>query len=117
MYTLPSAISGGANLVAAPTRSSGSASLSQIGCSEPVPAVETSYARRMFEVGAMLAAGSLGRLPDASFDHRMAFDVPFADSERMPPGMPPGDAVPKDAVAVPRATGSALKWPPVFEKA
>jgi hypothetical protein len=68
----------------------------------------------MFCVGAMLAAGSPGRFPTGSFAHRIASAVPFADSARMPPGMPPGDAVPTDAMAVPRATGSGPKCPLLF---
>lgn len=52
-------------------------------------------------MGAMFESGSLGRLPAASLAHRIAFEVPFADSDKMPPGIPPGDEVPIDAIAEP----------------
>src|SRR5260370_13583962 len=82
----------------------------------PLPTVETSYARRMFGVGFWLESGSCGKFPKASLAHRIPFDVPFADNERIPPGMPPGDDVPHEAVAVPRAIGLAPKWPAFLEK-
>src|SRR5215469_14007844 len=106
---------GGANLVDSPTRSFGSASLSQIDRRVPVATVETSYARSMFGVGASFASGSLGRFPNASFAHRIALERPLAESARIPPGMPPGDDVPNDAVTAPRAIGLPLKCPFCFE--
>ena len=59
----------------------------------------------MLGVGALLASGSPGRFPNASLAHKIAFDVPFEDNDRMPPG----DEVPNDAVAVPRPRGLAPK--------
>ena len=52
-------------------------------------------------IGAMFESGSLGRLPAASLAHRIGFEAPFADSDKMPPGIPPGDEVPIDAIADP----------------
>src|SRR4029077_10609480 len=92
-------------LVAAPTRSFGSTSLSQIDRRVPVAAVDTSYARRMFGVGCSLAAGSLGSFPKTSLTQRIALAVPLAESDSIPPGIPPGDAVPYDAIDNPRAMG------------
>jgi hypothetical protein len=61
------------------------------GLKRALPTVETSYARRTLGVEAMFESGSLGRLPAASLAHRIAFEVPFGDRDKMPPGIPPGD--------------------------